>query len=99
MQQLSDGVFFEGSVKPNSGKVAVKASKKNGIVIFTASPAVKGQASKEVIKILRELIGTEISIHKTLKNHRKTLFASGICEDELKERLGITRQGASPDKE
>ena len=95
MQQLSDGVLFDVSVKPNSGKDAIKTSKKNGIVIFTVSPAVKGQASKEVIKLLRDLLGTEVSIHKTLKNHRKTMFASGICMDELKERLGITRQGAS----
>jgi uncharacterized protein (TIGR00251 family) len=97
MQQLSDGVLFTVSVKPNSGKGAVKASKKNGIVIFTASPAVKGLANKEALKLLRVLLGTEVSIHKTLKNHRKTMFASGICIDELKERLGIARQGASPD--
>ena len=63
-------------VKPASPRARIKVSKKKGMVVMVTNPPVKGHANRELVKLFKSDLGLEVSIHKSGKNYRKTLFAA-----------------------
>jgi len=75
IRSFRDGVLFEAQVKPTSPRARIKVGRKKGMVISVTNPPVKGQANRELLKLFHSDLGLEVSIHKSWKNYRKTLFA------------------------
>lgn len=80
---------FDVFVKPNSKKQSIKASNKKGIIVSVVNAAVKGNATKELLLLLKNILKREVSVHSVSKNHQKTLFVSNISKDEFKKCLNI----------
>ena len=84
-----NGVLFQVSVKPNSKKQTIKAKQKTGLVISVTSAPVGGNATRELLTLLKSRIGGDVSVYRTHKNHEKTLFAADISIDAFKEIMNI----------
>lgn len=89
-REHEQGVLFEISVKPNAKKQGIKAGKKKGIVVSVTNAPTGGNASRELIALLRTVTGSNVSLYKTYKNHRKTLFAPNISLGRFKDLMNIT---------
>ncbi len=89
LKEYNEGLLFDIIVKPNSKNQSIKISKKKGIVISVINAAVKGKATKELIKFLENKFGKDVSVFKANKNYQKTIFVSNICIEEFKQLLNI----------
>ena len=74
IRPYQDGVLFEVQVRPASPRARIKVSRKKGMVVSVTNPPVQGHANRELLKLFRSELGLEVSIHKSWKNYRKTLF-------------------------
>ncbi len=89
IRPYQDGVLFDVQVKPASPCPRIKVSKKKGMVVSVTNPPVKGHANRELIKLFQSELGLEVSIHKSGKNYRKTLFAP-LSPPEFRKKWGRT---------
>ena len=84
-----NGIKFDVFVKPNAKKQSIKVSNKKGIVVSVINAPVKGQATKELLLMFKNIFKQEVVVHSVSKNHQKTLFVSNISKEEFKKRLNI----------
>lgn len=70
-----EGVLFDVQVKPGAPRTRIKVSRKKGMEVSVTNPPVRGRANRELIKLFQSDFGLEVSLHKSWKNYRKTIFA------------------------
>ena len=87
--EYDNGIKFDVSVKPNAKKKSIKISNKKGIVASVINAAVKGQATKELLLMFKNMLKHEVSVNSVSKNHQKTLFVSNMSKQEFKKCLNI----------
>jgi len=80
-------------VHPGAGRNSVVRFKDGVWHIRIAAPPVEGQANKELIKFLSEILGVSknrLSIEKGATSRRKVIAVEGLTEVEVTDRLNKT---------
>ncbi|MBF8265343.1 MAG: protein of unknown function DUF167 [Dehalococcoidia bacterium] len=94
MADKESGARLHVRVTPGAPRNEVMSYVEGVLKVKVAAPPVKGQANKELISFLADILGVrknQISILKGETSRDKVLAIEGVTEQELKSRL--TAQG------
>ncbi|NHJ85070.1 MAG: YggU family protein [Asgard group archaeon] len=91
LEELNNGIALKVSVKPNSReqKLVFDAAA-NLLFIHLKSPADKGKANKELIKLIAKLFNKSTSDVSIISGHTsrdKLLLIPGVTSTEVRKRI------------
>jgi len=90
IKERDNGVTIEIKVHPGSSRKEVRFRKDDRLAVFVHSPAEKGRANKEVIKLLSKVLAvpsSRLEVIKGERSRRKTILIKDIRAEEVTESL------------
>jgi uncharacterized protein (TIGR00251 family) len=78
-------------VQPKSSRNRVTGFEDGVLHVKIAAPPVKGEANRELVRFLSDILGTaksNITIEKGLTSRRKVVGISGMGQEEVAKQLG-----------
>lgn len=92
-EKTNGDVTMKVKANPDSESFEIEGVNKwtNRLEIKLSSSARKGEANKELIHEMENLLGKKVSIKTGHKSRKKLLLVKDASEDEVKERLDTGR--------
>jgi uncharacterized protein (TIGR00251 family) len=89
ISQADDGVIISVWAVPGASSTAVAGLYGDKVKIRIAAPAEGGRANKEAMRLLKELLGSEVSLVKGMTSRHKLFQVAHTDVENAQRKLGL----------